>query len=111
MELMMNDFKSKLPDLKELGSMTSKLFSGLKSTVNEIIHDYKEKRTEEEARAQAEEALRAKETPVQEPVMKETVVTETIITTEIPVPPVEPIKPVEPPTAIVTEEIKKEEKL
>lgn len=40
----MSDFKSKLPDLKELSSMTSKLFKGLKSSVTEIIKDYKEKR-------------------------------------------------------------------
>lgn len=41
----MSDFKSKLPDFKELGSMTSKLFKGIKSSVEEIIRDYKEKRT------------------------------------------------------------------
>lgn len=40
----MNDFKSKLPDLKELGSMTEKLFRSIKSGVNEIIEDYKKKR-------------------------------------------------------------------
>lgn len=75
----MNDFKSKLPDLKELTSMTSKLFNGLKTTVNEIIHDYKEKRAEdeakeqtaaapakEEAKAQTTEAAPAKETAVSE---------------------------------------------
>jgi len=106
---MMSDFKSKLPDLKELGSMTSKLFGGLKSTVNEIIHDYKEKRAEEEAREQAEEALKAKETPVQETVVKETVVTETTIKAETPVPPADPVAPVEPPPAIVAEEEVKED--
>lgn len=40
----MSDFKSKMPDLKELGSMASKLFKGIKSSVEEIIKDYKEKR-------------------------------------------------------------------
>ncbi len=40
----MSNEKSKLPDLEELGSMTSKLFNGIKKTVNEIMHDYKEKR-------------------------------------------------------------------
>lgn len=40
----MSDFKSKLPDLQELTSMTKKLFNGIKSSVGEIIHDYKEKR-------------------------------------------------------------------
>ncbi|RUR13302.1 hypothetical protein [Legionella sp. km772] len=105
----MSDFKSKLPDLKELGSMTSKLFSGLKTTVNEIIHDYKEKRAEEEAKAQADEALRAKEAPVQETVVKETVVTETTVKAETPIPPAEPVKPVEPPPPIVAEEEKEDE--
>lgn len=40
----MSDFKSKLPDLKELGSMTGKLFNDLKVSVTEIIDDYKKKR-------------------------------------------------------------------
>ncbi|MCL5272911.1 MAG: hypothetical protein M1486_06405 [Gammaproteobacteria bacterium] len=43
----MSDLKSKLPDLKELSSMTSKLFKGLKDSVNEIIQDYKDKRAED----------------------------------------------------------------
>lgn len=43
----MNDFKSKLPDLKEIGSMTGKLFNDIKSSVCEIIQDYKEKREPE----------------------------------------------------------------
>ncbi|KTD82839.1 hypothetical protein [Legionella waltersii] len=43
----MSDFKSKLPDLKELGSMTAKLFNGIKTSVNEIIKDYKDKRAQE----------------------------------------------------------------
>lgn len=40
----MSDFKSKLPDFKELTAMTGKLFKGLKNSVDEIIQDYKEKR-------------------------------------------------------------------
>lgn len=40
----MNDWKSKLPDLNELASMSSKLFKGVKSSVSEIIDDYKKKR-------------------------------------------------------------------
>ena len=40
----MGDFKSKLPDLKELGSMSEKIFKSLKSSVTEIIEDYKKKR-------------------------------------------------------------------
>ncbi len=54
----MSDFKSKLPDLKELSSMTSKLFKGLKSSVEEIIHDYKQKRE-----TKAGDDKPAKETP------------------------------------------------
>jgi len=42
----MSDFKSKLPDFKELSSMTGKLLKGIKASVEEIIHDYKEKRAE-----------------------------------------------------------------
>lgn len=42
----MSDFKSKLPDFKELTSMTTKLYKGLKASVEEIISDYKEKRQE-----------------------------------------------------------------
>ena len=40
----MSDFKSKLPDFKELTSMTGKLYKGLKTSVEEIVHDYKLKR-------------------------------------------------------------------
>lgn len=45
----MSDFKSKLPDFKEVGAMASKLFKGIKASVEEIIEDYKQKRTEPEA--------------------------------------------------------------
>ena len=48
----MSDFKSKLPDFKELSSMTSKLFKGLKNSVEEIIQDYKQKRENQEAPAE-----------------------------------------------------------
>lgn len=108
---MMSDFKSKLPDFKELTSMTSKLLGGIKTTVNEIIQDYKEKRAEEEAKAKAEEALKAKEAPVQEPV-KETVVQETVVIVkeETPTTTEAPVEPTEPPAPIIAEEeIKKEE--
>lgn len=39
----MSDFKSKIPDINELGSMMGKLFKDVKSSVMEIIHDYKQK--------------------------------------------------------------------
>jgi hypothetical protein len=55
----MSDFKSKLPDLKELGSMTSKLFRDIKNSVSEIITDYKQKH------------------PPEPPTENETIVTET----------------------------------
>ena len=42
----MSDLKSKLPDLKELGAITGKLFKDLKTSVTEIIADYKEKHPE-----------------------------------------------------------------
>lgn len=45
----MSDFKSKLPDLNELTSMTAKLFKGIKASVSEIIQDYKQKRAQPEA--------------------------------------------------------------
>lgn len=45
----MGDFKSKLPDLNELGSMTGKLYKGIKNSVKEIIEDYKKKRAQPES--------------------------------------------------------------
>lgn len=39
----MSDFKSKLPDLKELGDMTSKLFGDIKTSISEIMDNYKNK--------------------------------------------------------------------
>ncbi len=60
----MSDLKSKLPDLKEISSMANKLFKSLKSTVEEIVHDYKEKRAEpaHEAPAKKETKTAKKET-------------------------------------------------
>ncbi|KTD30831.1 hypothetical protein Lmor_2938 [Legionella moravica] len=48
----MSDFKSKLPDFKELTSMTTKLYKGIKSSVEEIIQDYKQKREQQETPAE-----------------------------------------------------------
>ena len=39
----MSDFKSKLPDLKELGEISGKLFRDLKTSISEIITNYKQK--------------------------------------------------------------------
>jgi hypothetical protein len=44
MENIMGDFKSKLPDLKELGEISGKLFKDLKTSVSEIITTYQQKR-------------------------------------------------------------------
>jgi len=40
----MSNSPSKLPDLKELGQMSSKFFKTLTSCVGEIVDDYKKKR-------------------------------------------------------------------
>ncbi len=56
----MSDFKSKLPDFKELTSMTSKLYKGIKSSVQEIIQDYKEKRVETETKPSEENKASSK---------------------------------------------------
>lgn len=55
----MADFKSKLPDLKELGSMAGKLFKGVKSSVTEIVEDYKGKRKSDEAAQDTEKPASA----------------------------------------------------
>ena len=53
----MNDLKSKLPDLKELGEMTSKLFKDIKNSVCEIVDTYKQKHPQsEKAEAAAKKA-------------------------------------------------------
>lgn len=57
----MGDFKSKLPDLDELTSMTSKLFKGISSSVKDIIHDYKEKRAKEDQAIEKADKKAAKE--------------------------------------------------
>jgi hypothetical protein len=64
----MSDFKSKLPDFKELTSMTSKLYKGIKSSVQEIIRDYKQKRTEPETKS-AEKAKKPTATPEEKAVV------------------------------------------
>ena len=68
----MSDMKSKLPDLKELASMTGKLFTDIKTSVTQIIQDYKDVRVqtgesvkvpEKKTEAKAEKAKAAKEEP------------------------------------------------
>ena len=49
MELMMSDLKSKLPDLKELGEITGKLYKDIKQSVCEIISSYKKNHPDTES--------------------------------------------------------------
>ena len=49
----MSDLKSKLPDLKELGEITGKLFKDIKTSVSEIITNYKEKHPPQAAKTEA----------------------------------------------------------
>ncbi|VEB36504.1 Uncharacterised protein [Legionella sainthelensi] len=79
----MSDFKSKLPDLKELASMTSKLYTDIKKSVGEIVQSYKENRTQpggesEQPKTQAPtEEIKAASNPVPETQpIKEEVITE-----------------------------------
>lgn len=55
----MNDLKSKLPDFKELTTMTGKLYNDIKKSICEIVHTYKENRAQQEAK---------KEQSVEEPI-------------------------------------------
>lgn len=43
----MSDFKSKLPDFKEVTSMAGKIFKDVKTSICEVIDDYKKKRATE----------------------------------------------------------------
>ncbi len=70
----MSDFKSKLPDLKELGDIAGKLFKDIKTSVGEIIDTYKEKRAQPEpttpstpeAASEKKEDVNKKETSAKE---------------------------------------------
>lgn len=59
----MSDLKSKLPDFKEVTSMAAKLFKDVKTSVSEIIVEYKKKRAEEAAAAETETAKAPKASP------------------------------------------------
>jgi hypothetical protein len=56
----MSDFKSKLPDFKELTSMGTKLCKDIKSSIEDIMRDYKQKRADSE-QSEANEEI---QTPV-----------------------------------------------
>ncbi|ARB90854.1 hypothetical protein [Legionella longbeachae] len=68
----MSDFKSKLPDLKELASMTSKLYTDIKKSVGEIVQSYKENRSQQEGESEqvktppTKEEAKTESKPVQE---------------------------------------------
>ncbi|MCW8400185.1 hypothetical protein OQJ26_15480 [Legionella sp. PATHC038] len=75
----MSDFKSKLPDLKELASMTGKLYTDIKKSVGEIVQNYKENRAQEAEKAEQSQAEPVKETKPQKadaPVVEPTPVEE-----------------------------------
>lgn len=46
----MSDSKSKMPDVNEISDMAKKLFNDVRSSVCEIIDDYKKKREEPEVK-------------------------------------------------------------
>jgi hypothetical protein len=58
MERAMSDFKSKLPNLKELASMSTKFYKDMKKSVCEIVQHYKENRVEEAAAETNKEAVK-----------------------------------------------------
>ena len=60
MELTMGDFKSKLPDLKEVMQISGKLFKDIKNSVGEIITDYKQKHADTEKSEAAAPATKTK---------------------------------------------------
>lgn len=69
----MSDFKAKLPDFKEITAMASKLFKDVKTSVCEIIEDYKQKHPDEtpEESAPTEKPEATAEKPVKEKKNKE----------------------------------------
>ncbi len=56
----MSDNKSKLPDFKEISSMAGKLFNDVKTSVCEIIDDYKKKRAQEAGAAEVKPEKKGK---------------------------------------------------
>ncbi|MBA2649096.1 MAG: hypothetical protein H0U75_05740 [Legionella sp.] len=55
----MSDYKSKLPDFKEITSIVSKLFKDIKNSVDEVVKDYKDKRKESEETPQEKSTQQA----------------------------------------------------
>lgn len=59
----MSDIKSKLPDFKELAAMTSKLYTDIKTSVGQIIQDYKDIRAQTGSDEAANEETKTEDTP------------------------------------------------
>lgn len=62
----MSENKSKMPDLKELAAMSSKLFTDIKDSVSQIIQDYKDIR----AKSGVDDAPEEETTPVKKTTKK-----------------------------------------
>jgi len=76
----MNDSKSKMPDFNELTSMATKLFKDVKTSVGQIIDEYKEKR-EKEAYTSTSVHTQVEETIVKKESKPKKKTTETTTTT------------------------------
>ncbi len=68
----MSDWKSKLPDLKEVASMTTKLAKDIKKSITEIFDEYKQKHPdapeqEKKPAAKAADKEEVKAEPKEEP--------------------------------------------
>jgi len=70
----MSDFKSKLPDLKELGEMTKKLYKDISNSVKEIIGTYKQRhpKNKDEAKVDIRNDVSADKKPAKEAESTET---------------------------------------
>ena len=68
MEHKMSDLKSKLPDIKEIGSIAGKFYKDIKKSVLEIIDDFKQKHP-----AEAEEVKEEVKKPVRKAAVKKEV--------------------------------------
>lgn len=58
----MSDLKSKLPDLNELSSMAGKLYHDVKTSVLEIIDDYKKKHPDETMERKVDTEVKSEDT-------------------------------------------------
>ncbi|MBN9231359.1 MAG: hypothetical protein J0I93_10965 [Legionella sp.] len=63
----MGESKSKLPDLKELATMSGKLFHDIKTSVTQIIADYKAAREDEPSETAQKPPVTPTEPPNKKP--------------------------------------------